>query len=155
MTPPEPSGLTLELARTLPASRRQVFAAFTDADELARWWGPAGFTIPSLDFEPRMGAAYRIEMRPPEGDSFHLRGEFRELDPPERLAYSFEWDPPDPDDVETEVRLSFNERGDSTEVELAHGPFKTEERLALHRDGWGDSLDKLEQRMSSKRVPEQ
>ena len=139
----------LEIERVLPASRDVVFAAFTDPQELARWWGPEGFTIPSLDFEPRAGERYRIEMQPPEGDSFHLTGEFREVDPPERLAFTFVWQPADPDDVETLVTLSFQDLGNSTVVRLTQGQFKTDERLALHRDGWGDSFDKLDRLLGS------
>ena len=40
--------LSLELRRTLPAPRGVVFAAFTEPDVLARWWGPEGFTIPAV-----------------------------------------------------------------------------------------------------------
>jgi uncharacterized protein YndB with AHSA1/START domain len=138
----------LEIERVLPASRDVVFAAFTDPQQLAKWWGPEGFTIPSLDFETRVGGRYRIEMQPPEGESFHLTGEFGEVDPPERLAFTFVWEPADPDDVETLVTLAFKDSGDSTEVHLTQGQFKTEERLALHRDGWGDSFDKLERLLS-------
>jgi uncharacterized protein YndB with AHSA1/START domain len=137
-------GLILELRRVLAGAPEVVFRAFTDAHELTTWWGPNGFTIPSLDFEPREGATYRIEMQPPEGDPFHLTGEFREVDPATRLGFTFVWDPPDPDDLETLVALSFRDRGESTEVVLTQGPFKTEARRALHRDGWTDSLDKLE-----------
>jgi uncharacterized protein YndB with AHSA1/START domain len=136
--------LTLELERVLPAPPSVVFAAFTDPDQLEKWWGPRGFTIPSLDFAPRVKASYRIEMQPPEGDAFQLIGEFREVDTPARLAYTFVWEPPDPDDIETVVELSFRDLGESTEVALAQGPFKTEQRRELHRDGWTDSFDKLE-----------
>jgi uncharacterized protein YndB with AHSA1/START domain len=136
--------LVLELARVLPARAPVVFAAFTDAEDLARWWGPRGFSGPSLDFQARVGTAYRIEMQPPEGDPFFLAGEFREVDPPARLAYTFAWEEPDPDDVETLVVLSFQDRDASTAVALTQGPFKTEARRALHRDGWTDSFDKLE-----------
>jgi uncharacterized protein YndB with AHSA1/START domain len=116
---------------------------------LSRWWGPAGFTVPSLDFEPRVGGAYRIEMQPPEGDVFSLTGEFREVDPPARLAYTFVWEDPDPDDVETLVELSFGDLGDSTDVAMTQGAFKTEARRELHRNGWTDSLDRLEQLCSA------
>ena len=58
--------------------------------------GPEGFTTPSLEFGPRVGESYRIEMQPPEGDSFYLTGEFREVDPPARLAFTFIWEDPDP-----------------------------------------------------------
>jgi uncharacterized protein YndB with AHSA1/START domain len=83
-------------------------------------------------------------MQPPEGEPFYLAGVFREVDPPARLAYTFAWEDPDPDDVETLVDLSFRDRGGSTEVTLTQGPFKTEARCALHRDGWTDSFNKLE-----------
>lgn len=136
--------LTLELKRVLPAAPSVVFGAFTDVRELVKWWGPKGFTTPSLEFNPRVGDNYRIEMLPPKGDRFYLTGEFRVVDPPARLAYTFVWEEPDPDDVETRVVLSFRDLGDSTEVAFKQGPFKTEERRALHRDGWTDAFDKLE-----------
>jgi uncharacterized protein YndB with AHSA1/START domain len=82
-------------------------------------------------------------MQPPDGDSFHLTGEFREVDPPTRLAYTFVWEPPHPDDVETLVVLSLRDLGGSTDVALTQGGFKTEARRALHRDGWTDSFDRL------------
>jgi uncharacterized protein YndB with AHSA1/START domain len=141
---------TLEMKRLLPAAPSVAFAAFSEPNELANWWGPQGFTIPSVEFDPRVGATYRIEMRPPEGDSFNLIGEFRDVDPPARLAFTFVWEDPDPDDVETLVGLSFRDLGGSTEVALTQGPFKTEARRALHRDGWTDSFDKLEHLMSAR-----
>ncbi len=137
------------MKRVLPAARSIVFAAFVDPVELAKWWGPEGFTTPSLEFDARVGKRYRIEMQPPEGDRFHLTGEFREVDPPARLAYTFVWEDPDPDDVETLVRLSFRDLGESTEVALTQGPFKTEVRRALHRAGWTDVFDKLERLVSA------
>ena len=141
--------LTLELRRELPAVPSTVFAALTDANELAKWWGPNGFTIPSLEFDPRVGESYRIEMQPPGGDRFYLTGEFREVDPPVRLGFTFAWEEPDPDDLETQVDLSLLDLGESTEVALTQGPFKTEDRRALHRDGWTDSFDKLERLLAN------
>jgi uncharacterized protein YndB with AHSA1/START domain len=141
-------GLTLEMVRALPVAPARVFAAFSDQDELARWWGPEGFGVGSLDFDPRVGGTYRIEMKPPEGDPFDLGGEFREVDPPGRLAFTFVYEDPDPDDVETLVELSFRDLGGSTEVVFTQGRFKTEARRELHRDGWTDSFDRLEQVIS-------
>jgi uncharacterized protein YndB with AHSA1/START domain len=141
----EPSeNLMLEIDRLLSGPVDVVFAAASDPDELRKWWGPKGFVTPSLTFRPSVGETYRIEMQPPEGDSFHVTGEFREVDPPVRLAYTFVWEPPDRDDVETLVELSFRDSGGATELSLAQGPFKTEERRTLHRDGWTESLERLE-----------
>jgi uncharacterized protein YndB with AHSA1/START domain len=141
--------LILEMKRVLPVAPSVVFRAFSDPNELAKWWGPEGFTIPSVEFEPHVGRTYRIEMQPPGGDPFHLTGEFREVDPPARLAFTFVWEPADPDDVETLVDLSFRDLDGSTEVAFTQGSFKTEERGALHRDGWTDSFEKLERHLAA------
>jgi uncharacterized protein YndB with AHSA1/START domain len=141
--------MNLEIARVLPATPSLVFEFFSDSSRLATWWGPEGFSIPSLQFDPRAGAGYRIEMQPPEGDPFHLIGEFRLVEPPARLTFTFVWEDPDPDDVETLADLSFRDLGASTEVVLSQGPFKTDARRELHRGGWGDSFDKLEARLLS------
>jgi uncharacterized protein YndB with AHSA1/START domain len=136
--------LTLELTRELPGPREIVFAAFRDSARVAQWWGPEGFTIPSVDFSTITGEAYRIEMQPPDGDAFHVHGVFRIVHPPSRLSFTFAWEPPDPDDVETLVDLSFAPLGETTELTLWQGDFQTEARRALHRDGWSESFDKLE-----------
>jgi uncharacterized protein YndB with AHSA1/START domain len=143
-------GLTLEIERILQTSVDDAFEAFVDADRLAQWWGPQGFTVRVLSFPARGGERYRIEMRPPEGDPFHLSGEFHEVDSPERLAFTFRWEPPDPDDIETLAELEFRSAGaKTTAVTLRQGPFRTEERLGIHRDGWGESFDKLERHLST------
>ena len=136
-------GLALELRKVVPARRPLVFEAFAEPSELAQWWGPEGFTIPSVDFDPRIGATYRIEMQPPEGDAFHLTGEFREVEAPARLAFTFVWEPPDFDDVETLAEVSFRDLGESTDVAFTQGPFKTEARRELHREGWTDTFERL------------
>jgi uncharacterized protein YndB with AHSA1/START domain len=142
--------LTLELQRVLPAAPPVTFAAFRDSTRLAQWWGPAGFTIPSVDFSTITGEAYRIEMQPPEGDAFHVHGVFRIVHPPARLSFTFAWEPPDPDDIETLVDLSFAAGGETTELTLWHGDFQTEARRVLHRDGWSESFDKLERLLAAR-----
>jgi uncharacterized protein YndB with AHSA1/START domain len=140
-----PDGLVLRLRRILPAPRPAAYAALSEPRELAKWWGPCGFTAPSVEFDPRVGGSYRIAMQPPDGDLFHLAGEFQEVDPPARLTYTFRWEPPDPDDRQTTVTLSLQERGDRSEVLLTQRGFATEARRVLHEAGWSDSLARLEQ----------
>ncbi len=139
---------TLEMVPALPVAPPRLFTAFIDPDELTKWFGPEGFSVGSLDLDGRAGGTYRIEMQPPDGDPFYLGGEFREVDPPGRLAFTFVYEDPDPDDVETLVELSLRDRGESTEVVFTQGPFKTEARRELHRDGWTDSFDRLAQVIS-------
>ena len=137
-------GLTLELRCTLDAPRERIFKALTDPAELVKWWGPSGFTTPQIEVDLRVGGGYRFGMQPPDGELFHLAGEFLEIEPPNRLAYTFRWEEPDPDDRETVVRLSLETpAAGSTELSLSQGRFATEARWALHRDGWTDSFAKL------------
>ncbi len=133
----------LRLERTLDAPRERVFAACVEPAELAKWWGPRGFTAPSIELDVRIGGEYRIAMQPPEGELFYLSGEFREVDPPRQLAYTFRWEDPDPDDQETVVTLAFRELGESTKLTLDQGPFATEARYELHYAGWLDGLERL------------
>jgi len=127
--------------------RAAVYDALIDPEQLRRWWGPKGFTVPSVDFEPEVGRAYRITMQPPAGELFHLEGEFRNVEPPAELAYTFRWEPPDPDDRETLVTLALTDLGDETELRLTQGEFATEERYALHEAGWTETLERLDQNL--------
>ena len=141
---------TLAMKREFRAARAVVFQAFVNPHQLAKWFGPKGFSIPSVEFSPRVGERYRIEMQPPDGEHFYLIGEVCEVEPPTSLAFTFAWEQPNPDDIETRVCLSFRDLGESTEVDLTQGRFRTEDRRALHHDVWSDSFDKLERLISAR-----
>jgi uncharacterized protein YndB with AHSA1/START domain len=144
----QPGELALQMKRVLQAPAAAVFRACTEPQELARWWGPRGFTTPAIELDLRVGGRYRFAMQPPEGDLFHLTGEFLEVDPASRLAYTFVWEPPDPDDRETLVTLSFREVDGSTQVDLAQRVFATKARRALHEQGWTESFERLQELLS-------
>jgi uncharacterized protein YndB with AHSA1/START domain len=146
-------GLLLRIDGTLEAPRERVFGMLTTPRELATWWGPRGFTTPELALDLRVGGAYRFTMQPPGGEPFHVSGEFREIDPPHRLVYTFRWDEPTEDDRETLVTLELRSLDAATELSLSQGPFATEERLALHRNGWTESLERLRDAMSTRSRP--
>jgi uncharacterized protein YndB with AHSA1/START domain len=135
--------LRLELVTVVPQPPEQLFAAFVSPDQLPRWWGPHGFSTPEVVVDPRPGGRYRLTMQPPDGEAFHVTGEFLEVDPPRRLSYTFRYEEPDPDDRETVVVLGPAAVDDGTEITLSQGPFATEERRRLHRDGWTESLERL------------
>lgn len=135
--------LILHLERALPASRPAVFAAATEPDRLAEWWGPMGFTAPRVEVDLRVGGRYRIAMKPPGAGVFHLTGRFEQVEPPRALVYTFRWEQPDPDDRETLVRLRLLDDPLGTRLTVEQGAFATEARRALHRQGWSESLDRL------------
>ena len=149
MAEAEPSaGTQLHLEKVFAPPPERVFAAFVDAEQVRLWWGPAGFTVPRLQFDAVEGSDYRLDIQPPDGDVFHIRGTFRAVDAPRRLIFSFIYEEPDPDDQETLVALSFEPADSGTLVILDQGPFKTVARLELHRDGWTDTLDRLERSLA-------
>jgi uncharacterized protein YndB with AHSA1/START domain len=136
-------GYMLELSTMVAAPPARTFELLTDKREISQWWGPHGFTTPEIEMELRPGGSYRFTMQPPEGEVFHLRGEFTEVSPGQRLAYTFAWEEPDADDVETFVTLTLRALDGGTEISLVQGTFTTEARLELHRGGWTDGFERL------------
>jgi uncharacterized protein YndB with AHSA1/START domain len=140
----EESGLRrLTLNYVLGVPRERVFRMLTEPAELVKWWGPHGIMLLTADVDLRIGGGYRFVMKPSEGPAFHLSGQFLSVDPPDGLSYTFEYEEPTPDDRETVVSLALEDRGQDTVLSLTQGVFATEERLALHRVGWSDSLERL------------
>jgi uncharacterized protein YndB with AHSA1/START domain len=149
MTSPEPTpGTHFRLEKVLPLPPERLFGAFVDAGQLVRWFGPMGFTAQGLRFDAVEGGNYRLAIQPPEGDAFHIRGTFRTVEAPRHLAFTFVYEEPDPDDQETLVTVTFEPVEQGTRVVVEQRPFKTAARCALHRDGWTDSLERLEQALA-------
>jgi uncharacterized protein YndB with AHSA1/START domain len=133
----------LEHARVFDAPAEQIFGLLTEPTELAKWWGPHGFATPEIHVDLRVGGSLRFTMQPPDGEPFHLSGEFLAVEFPSELTFTFRWDEPVPDDRETVVELSLDSLDGRTIVTLTQGEFATRERLELHRNGWADSFEKL------------
>lgn len=142
--------LVLSLEYTLPGPPEEISKMLTEPSELVKWWGPHGFTIPAAELDLVVGGRYRFSMTPPDGEPFHLSGEFLEIDLPWRLVYTFRWEEPTPDDRETVVDLSLQSARTGTRLALSQRPFLTEERLALHRGGWTESFEKLKAVLDSR-----
>ncbi|MDB5294263.1 MAG: polyketide cyclase [Phycisphaerales bacterium] len=73
-------------SREIPASPEQVFAAISDPQRLARWWGPAGFTntFGTCEFAP--GGRWSFVMHGPDGKSYPNENVFAEIDPPTKVV---------------------------------------------------------------------
>ncbi len=76
----------ITLTKIVDAPCDLVFKAWTEAEHLQRWWGPEGFTAPSVTSDAREGGAFRIVMRGPDGSDYPLTGTYREFDPPHRVV---------------------------------------------------------------------
>lgn len=136
------AGPALELSRWYDASVTAVFAAFTDPDLLRQWWGPRGFTMEALDFEPVEGNAYRIVLRAPDGSRYVHVGEFLQVVAPSRLSYSWRWVEGPLPRGDTLVELRFEAVANGTEVYLRHSGFHDASTCDAHVGGWSDSFDR-------------
>jgi uncharacterized protein YndB with AHSA1/START domain len=77
---------TFHASRDIPASPDQVFAAFSDPQRLARWWGPAGFTNTFNVCEFRPGGRWSFVMHGPDGGHHPNESVFAEIEPPSRVV---------------------------------------------------------------------
>ncbi len=143
MVTTKPADTTLVITRTFAAPREKVFRAWTEAEDLKKWWaaGP-GFTTPIAEVDLRVGGKYRLGMRPPDKDVLHVvGGVYREVQRPSRLVYTWVWE--DGDATETLVTVEFHDKGASTEVILTHDGFTSRESRDQHAQGWTGCLDSL------------
>ncbi len=98
---------TVQLQRVLKAKAERVYRAFLDADALAKWLPPHGFTGKVHALDARVGGGYRMSFTNfTTGDGHHFGGEYLELVPNERLVYTGKFDDPNlPGSMQTTVTL--------------------------------------------------
>ena len=85
----------LVVTRIIDAPRTLVFKAWTEPEQVARWWGPQGFVTTYCDMDIRPGGAFRCCMRSPSGTDHWKRGVYREIVEPERIVFTFAWEDAD------------------------------------------------------------
>ena len=146
------STTSLRISRVINADTETVFRAWTQPDHMQKWACPGDATVEDVEIDFRVGGAYRIRMKGEEGN-WTAVGVYREIDPPKRLVYTWDWEEKEVkmsvhdrlgSADETVVTVEFRAQGDATEVVLTHELFPNEEAREGHHMGWEGSLDKLE-----------
>jgi uncharacterized protein YndB with AHSA1/START domain len=85
-SPANAGSSALRTERVLKADPRTVFNAFAQADSLARWWGPAGFTNTFQQFEFKTGGRWVFVMHGPDKRDYPNESLFREIQPDAKIA---------------------------------------------------------------------
>ena len=129
----------------VPAPCEAVFAAFTVPAEIEKWHAPGpDFRVCIAEVDLRVGGRDRIGMQPPDRPEPHtFYGVYREIDPPRRLVYTSNWEPPDRDTGETLVTIELTPSEGATEVAVAHTGLPDDESAADHTRGWTGTLESL------------
>jgi uncharacterized protein YndB with AHSA1/START domain len=134
----------LHLTRIVPAPVEDVFAAWTDPAVLVRWWGRGGDDrVREAQLDPRVGGRYRIVVDGAEGRTYELAGTYTDVDPPHRLAFTWQFVSGGPGDGESHVSVELRPAGDATELVLSHGGFPDDAAAAPYSSGWDQALPRL------------
>jgi uncharacterized protein YndB with AHSA1/START domain len=98
---------TIRLHRVLQATPARIYRAFLDADALAKWLPPNGFTGKVHHLDAKVGGGYKMSFTNFSTDKSHsFGGTYYELTPHERIRYSNKFDDPNlPGEMETTITL--------------------------------------------------
>ncbi len=133
----------LTLTRRIDAPCERVYDAFVDERVLARWSSPRGMTIPQVALDARVGKGYRITMRARDGIRYTATGEYRVLERPSRLAYTWQWVDDALPALETLVTVVMTPGDEGCELQMTHSGFPDPAMRDAHVDGWNASLNRL------------
>jgi uncharacterized protein YndB with AHSA1/START domain len=131
----------LIVRRSIRASPERLFEVWTQPKHLKSWWGPASVECIDAEVDLRVGGHYRIANQFPDGKILWISGEFETVERPHRLVYT--WRVGDAEAAAERVTVTFEARGEETEVIVAHERIPTQTMRDMHEQGWVGCLDGL------------
>jgi uncharacterized protein YndB with AHSA1/START domain len=137
-----PTG-TVRLLRVLRVDPERVYRAFLDAEAMAKWLPPYGFTCKVHHLDARVGGTFKMSfINFTTGHAHSFGGEYRELVPLERIRYSDKFDDPHlPGEMETTVSLRKVSCG--TELNVVQEGIPQAIPVEMCYLGWQESLAQL------------
>ncbi len=134
---------TIKLHRVLRTTPEKVYRAFLDADAIAKWLPPFGFTCKVHQIDPRVGGGFRMSFTNfTTGLAHSFGGEYLELEPFESIRYKDRFDDPAlPGEMEVAVSLRSVSCG--AEVEIVQQGIPDAIPLEMCYLGWQESLTQL------------
>jgi uncharacterized protein YndB with AHSA1/START domain len=146
----------LVIARTFAAPRDVVFRAWSSAEQLGQWFCPAGFTIPEAQVEFRVGGAFNICMRSPQGTNHWTKGRYTEIVPQDRLVIDMNVAGENGATLfDARTVVVFSDAAGGTRIEVTQS-YKVYDPIAKFMIqgaavGWGETLDRLGQLIEVRR----
>ena len=134
---------TISLHRVLRAPAARIYKAFLDADAMAKWLPPNGFTCKVHHMDPKVGGTYKMSFTNfTTGNSHSFGGRYLALTPGEHLLYTDVFDDPNlPGEMKTEVTLRKTALG--TEVNITQSGVPAAIPAEACYLGWQESLTLL------------
>jgi uncharacterized protein YndB with AHSA1/START domain len=137
---------SLIVRRWIRAAPERLFAAWTDPTLLVHWWGPRDVTCIGAEVDLRVGGAYRLANRLPDGAVLYIAGEFERIAPPHELVYTWRLESV-PNPVER-VTVRFTPRDGGTDVIVVHDRVRDPALREQHAAGWEGCLEGLAELMA-------
>jgi uncharacterized protein YndB with AHSA1/START domain len=139
--------VTLVVRRTIRASTERLFEAWTQPEQLKKWWGPASVECIDAEVDLRVGGRYRIANQFPDGKVLWIAGEFESIERPKRLVYT--WRLESTEGPPERVTVTFEARGSETEIVVIHERIPTKAMRDRHEQGWMGCLEGLAEFVSN------
>ncbi len=134
----------LLITRDFDAPASLLFTLWSDPHHFRHWMGPEGFDCPEVEIDFRVGGRYRGMIRSKDHGDNWFGGEYREIERPTRLVFTWKWDTGPSGEVETLVTITFREHGDGmTTMTFHQSPFISVARRDSHIGGWNSLFNKL------------
>jgi uncharacterized protein YndB with AHSA1/START domain len=133
---------SVTLVRRLKASPAKVYAAWTRPEQIVCWWGSAGADLQRAEVDVRVGGAYRIGFRTPDGEDNEASGVYREVEPDRRLVFTWAWRTTQ--ERQSLVTVDIQPVDGGAELTFTHAQLFDETTAESHRLGWAGAFDKLE-----------
>lgn len=140
----------LVLKRVFNAPPEVVFRAWTEPARIVKWWGPDGCTAPVCEIDLRPGGAWRTCILSSDGKEHFVGGIYTEIEPPEKLTFTWAWETDGVPGHEMLVAVEFHDRDGSTELVLTQTRFESPKSRDDHEKGWSSSLDCLQRILSGR-----
>lgn len=135
------SGVTLVVRRTIQGPAERVFQAWTNAEQVRRWWGTKEIACVGAEIDLRVGGAYRIGNKLPDGKLLWITGEFEKIEAPRELVFT--WRVEGQAGAAERVTVRLEARGSATEVTVTHERIANVAVRDQHEYGWRGCLDGL------------
>jgi predicted dithiol-disulfide oxidoreductase (DUF899 family)/uncharacterized protein YndB with AHSA1/START domain len=132
---------SLTLKRRLKAPPAKVFRAWTDAEQILCWWGPAGTEVLTAETDARSGGRFHVTFRTPDGEEHGVGGMFREVVPNEKLVFTWAWR--STPERQSLVTVTCTPDGEGTLLTLFHEQFFDKPARDGHEAGWTETLERL------------
>ena len=141
-----PSDREIVMQRVFNAPRELVFKAYTDPNLIPKWWGPRRYTTTVDKMDVKVGGVWRFVQRDVAGNEYAFNGEYREIAPPKRLSYTFEFEGM-PGHVLLET-VTFEEHDGQTKVTVTSLFRSAEDRDGMLQSGMEQGANESQDRLA-------